>query len=70
MLTQNSIKHLYSTRLGSLYPSFSLSLSLFLSPFLADSLEHEGRMHNPGNISLFPSFTLLSLTPDHQVLVH
>ena len=48
--------------------SFLLPFSLSL--FLADSLEHEGWLHNPGNISLFPSFTFLSSTPDHQVPVH
>ena len=47
--------------------AFSLSLSVSL--FLADSLEHESQLHNPGNISLFPSFTLSSLTPDHEVPV-
>ena len=50
----------------SLGPHVFLSLSLSL--FLADSLERESRLHNPGNISLFPSFTLSS-TPDHQVPV-
>ena len=29
-----------------------------------------GFLCNPGNISLFPSFTFLSSTLDHQVLVH
>ena len=60
ILIQNSIKHPCSTRLGSPCPSFSLSLSLSLC--LADSLEHKGRLRNPGNISLYPSFTFLSLT--------
>ena len=45
--------------------SFFLSLSSSISLFLADYLEREGRLHNPGNISLFPSFTFLSSTPDH-----
>ena len=31
-----------------------LSLSLSISLFLADSLEHESQLCNPGNISLFP----------------
>ena len=68
ILTQNSIKHPCSTRdLGlRVLLSFFLSLSLFL----ADSPEREGQLCNPGNISLFPSFTFLSLAPDHQVLVH
>ena len=44
--------------------------SVFLSLFLADSLEHGSRLCNPGNISLFPSFSLSLSTPDHQVLVH
>ena len=68
ILTQNSIKHPCSTR--DLGPHVHLSLSLSLSLFLADSLECEGRLHNPGNISLFPSFTFLSSTLDHQVPVH
>ena len=29
-----------------------------------------GFLCNPGNVSLFPSFTFLSLTQDHQVPVH
>ena len=66
ILTKNSIKHLCSTR--DLSPCVLLSLSL-LSLFLADSLEREGQLCNPGHISLFPSFTLL-LTPDHQVPGH
>ena len=64
ILTQNSIKHPCSTR--DLGPHVLPSLSLFL----ADSLERKGQLHNPGNISLFPSFTFLSLTLDHQVLVN
>ena len=64
ILTQNSIKHPCSTR--DLGPRVLLSLSLFL----ADILEHEGLLCNPGNISLFPSFTFSLLTPDHQVPVH
>ena len=64
ILTQNSMKHTCSIRLGSLCPSFSLSL------FLSYSLECEGQLHNPGNITLFPSFIFLSSTLDHQVLVH
>ena len=72
ILTQNSIKHPCSTRyLGPcVLLSLSLSLSLFISLFPADSLECEGWLSNPGNISLFPSFTFLSLTLDHQVLVN
>ena len=58
------MKHTCSIRLGSLCPSFSLSL------FLSYSLECEGQLHNPGNITLFPSFIFLSSTLDHQVLVH
>ena len=50
--------------------SFFLFLFLFPFLFLADSLERESRLHNPGNISLFPSFTFSSSTPDHQVPVH
>ena len=50
-----------------LRPPVFLSLSLAL--FLADSLERESWLRNPGNISLFPSFTLSLSTPDHQVLV-
>ena len=38
--------------------------------FLADSLERESQLCNPGNISLFPSFTFSSLTLDHWVPVH
>ena len=45
-----------------------LSLPLFL--FLTDSLELKGQLHNPGNISLFPSLTFLSSTLDHQVPAH
>ena len=48
--------------------SFFLSFSLCL--FVADSLERGNWLHNPGTISLFPSFTLSSSTPDHQVPVH
>ena len=35
----------------------------------ADSLERRSWLHNPGNVSLFPSFTLSWSTPDHQVPV-
>ena len=66
ILLQNSIKHPCSTR--DLRPRVCVSLSLSL--FLADSLQHEGQLHNPGNISFLPSFTFLSSTPDHQVPVH
>ena len=52
----------------SLGPCAFLSLSLSL--FLADFLECKIQLHNTGNISLFPSFTFSSWTPDHQVLVH
>ena len=45
-------------------------LSVFLSLSLADSVEREGRLCNPGNISLFSSFTISWSTPDHQVPVH
>ena len=38
----------------------SVCLSFSLSLFLADSLERESQLHNPGNISLFPSCTLSS----------
>ena len=54
ILLQNSIKHPCSTR--DLGPHVLLSLSLFL----ADSLEREGWLCNPGNISLLPSFIFLS----------
>ena len=54
----------------SLGPCVCLSFSLSLSLFLADFLECESELHNTGNISLFPSFTFSSWTPDHQVLVH
>ena len=50
------------------FPSFSFSLSISL--FLADFLELESQLCNPGNISLSPSFTFSSSTPDYQVLVH
>ena len=53
----------------SLGPCVFLSFSLSPSLFLADSLELESHLRNLGNISLFPSFTLSSLTPDHQVPV-
>ena len=49
---------------------YSFCLSLSISLFLADFLEHGSQLRNPGNISLFPAFTLSSLTPDHQVPVH
>ena len=52
---------LFHQRLGSLCPSLSL--------FLADALKRRSWLHNPGNINLFPSFTFLSLTLDHQVPV-
>ena len=48
----------------------SLPLFLFISLFLADSLERKSRLRNPGNISLFPSLTFSSLTLDHQVLTY
>ena len=54
----------------SLGPRVSVSVSVSLSLFLANSLEHGDRLRNAGNISLFPSFTFSSLTPDHQVPVH
>ena len=56
----------------SFVPRVCLSVFLFLSPYLslADSLERGSRLCNPENISLFPSFTLSSSTPDHQVPVH
>ena len=51
--------------------SFFLSLSfLFISLFLADSLGRGSWLRNPGNISLFTSFTFLSSTPDHQIPVY
>ena len=55
-----------------LHQSFGphVSLSFSLSLFLADLLERESRLRNPGNISLSPSFTFSSLTLDHQVPVH
>ena len=62
ILTQNSIKHPCSTR--------DLGPHVLLSLFLADSLECGGQLCNPGNISLFPSFTFLLSTQDHQVPVH
>ena len=46
------LKHLCSIR--ALVPvSFFFPLFLFISVFLADSLERESRLCNPGNISLF-----------------
>ena len=48
----------------------SLPLFFFISLFLSDSLERKSQPCNPGDSSLFPSFTFLSLTPDHQVPVH
>ena len=68
ILLQNSIRHPCSTR--DLGPRVLLSLFLSLSLFLADSLERKGQLHNPGNISLFPSFTFSSWTLDHHVPVH
>ena len=49
---------------------YSFCLSLSISLFLADSLGRRSWLCNPGNINLFPSFTLSSSTPDHQVPVH
>ena len=54
----------------SLGPCVFLSFSLSLSLFLADFLECESWLRNPGNNSLSPSFTFSSLTLDHQVPVH
>ena len=48
------------------FPSFPLSLSLFL----ADFLERKSWLRNPGNISLSPSFTYSSSTLDQHVPVH
>ena len=59
---QNSVKHLCSIR-AWVPMSFFLSFSLFL----ADSLVGESWLHNPGNISFFPSFTFSLLTLDHQL---
>ena len=71
ILLQNSIKHPCSIRAWVPLPFFfSLSIFLSISLFLADSLEPKGRQQNPGNISLFPSFTFLLSTLDHQVPVH
>ena len=42
--------------------SFFLSV-FFLSLFLADSLEREGQLHNPGNISLFHFLIIDSRPP-------
>ena len=67
ILLQNSIKHLAPPET---WVPMSFSLSLSLSLFLADSLECEGWLCNPGTISLFPSFTFLLFTLDRQVLVH
>ena len=39
-------------------------------PMWALSQGFIGSLRNPGNISLFLSFTFLSSTPDHQVPVH
>ena len=66
ILLQNSIKRPCSTR--DLGPR--VLLSLYLSLFLADSLECKGWLCNPGTISLFLSFTFLLFTLDRQVLVH
>ena len=52
-----------------LYLSIYLSIYLSMYLFLADSLECESQLHNPGNTSLLPSFTFSLSTPDHQVLV-
>ena len=51
-------------------PRVFLSFSLSLSLFLADFLERESRLRNPGNISLSPSFAFSFSTLDHQVPVH
>ena len=51
-------------------PRVFLSFSLYLSIFLADFLERESRLRNPGNISLSPSSTFSLSTLDHQVPVH
>ena len=69
ILTQSSIKHSCSAR--DLGPRVLLSLSLSLShyPWLK-FLERRSQLRNPGNISLFPSFSLSSSTPDDQVPVH
>ena len=57
MPTPYWLKHLCSIRAWVPVSFFlSLSLSLSLSLFLADSLEREGWLSNPGNISLLPSF--------------
>ena len=61
------LKHLCSIRA---WVPVSFFLSLSISLFLADFLELESQLCNPGNISLSPSFTFLSSTPDHQVPVH
>ena len=67
LFLQNSIKQPCSIRA---WVPVSFSLFLSLSLFLADSLERKSRPRNPGNISLFPSFTLSQSTPDDQVLAH
>ena len=50
-----------------LHQSFGpASFSFFLYLFLADSLERGSWLHNPGNVSLFLSFPLSSLTPKQE----
>ena len=64
------LRHLLHQSFG---PRVFLSFLFFFFPlflFLADSLERRSQLCNPGNISLFTSFTLSSSTLDHQVLIH
>ena len=69
ILLQNSINHLCFIRAW-----VPVSVFLSISLFLADSLEGKAASitqgSNPGNISLFPSLTFSSSTPDYQVPVH
>ena len=49
-----------------LHQSFGPRVFLFLSLFLADSLERRSWLHNPGNVSLFLSFPISSSTPEQE----
>ena len=49
-----------------LHQSFGPRVFLFLSLFLADSLESRSWLHNPGNVSLFLSVPISSSTPEQE----
>ena len=70
MLIKTSLLHQRFGSRVSLSLFLFLSLYLSLSLFRADILEREIQLRNPGNVSLSPSFTFSSLTPNHQVPVH